>query len=141
MYEHLRNEFLTELMKHFKADEIEQIGKLLDKVAANYDVTEKETSIAVIDDELPKVVKLYLASKKLEGSSNATIDNYSGRLRIFFQEIRKQPQEIQTNEIRMFLFAYQTQRKISDRSLDKYRQILNSFFEWCLNEDYISKNP
>lgn len=141
MYEHLRNDFLSELMNMFPANDVERIGKILDKVAANYDVTEKETSLAVIDEEIPKLVKLYLASKKLEGLSDNTIDNYSGRLRIFFEAVQRPPQDIQTNEIRMFLVTYQVQNKISDRSLDKYRQILNSFFEWCLNEEYISKNP
>lgn len=141
MYEHLRNDFLSELMPHFSADEVEQIGRILDKAAANYDVSEKETSLAVIDETIPRIVKLYLSSKKLEGLSDNTIENYSGRLRIFFETVGRPPQDIQTNEIRMFLVTYQVQNGISDRSLDKYRQILNSFFEWCLNEEYITKNP
>lgn len=141
MYEHFRNDFLSDLMTSFPANDVERIGKILDKAAANYDFSEKETSLAVIDEDIPKIVKLYLASKKLEGLSDNTIENYSGRLRIFFEAIRRPPQDIQTNEIRMFLVTYQVQNKISDRSLDKYRQILNSFFEWCLNEEYITKNP
>ena len=141
MYEHLRNDFISDLMALYPASDVERIGKLLDKAAANYDVTEKETSLAVIDEDVPRIVKLYLSSKKLEGLSDHTIENYAGRLRIFFEEVRRPPQDIQTNEIRMFLVTYQVQNGISDRSLDKYRQILNSFFEWCLNEEYISKNP
>ena len=141
MYEHLRNDFLSELMPLFPADQVERIGKLLDKAAANYEVTEKETSLAVIDEDLPRLVKLYLSSKKLEGLSDATIENYAGRLRLFFEELRRPPQDIQTNDIRMYLVTYQIQKGISDRSLDKCRQILNGFFEWCLNEEYISKNP
>lgn len=141
MYEHMRNDFLTDLLPLYPAQEVERIGKILDKAAANYTVTERETSLAVIDDELPRVVKLYLSSKKLEGLSDRTIENYGGRLRQFFEEVRRPPQDIQTNEIRMFLVTYQVQNNISDRSLDKYRQILNGFFEWCLNEEYITKNP
>ena len=141
MYEHLRNDFLSELMPYFSAEEIDTIGRILDKTAANYDVNEKETSLAVIDETIPKIVKLYLSSKKLEGLSDNTIENYAGRLRIFFEAVGRPPQDIQTNEIRMFLVTYQVQNGISDRSLDKYRQILSSFFEWCVNEEYISKNP
>lgn len=141
MYEHLRNDFLSELMPLFPADQVERIGKLLDKAAANYEVAEKETSLAVIDEDLPRLVKLYLSSKKLEGLSDATIENYAGRLRLFFEEVRRPPQDIQTNDIRMYLVTYQIQKGISDRSLDKCRQILNGFFEWCLNEEYIPKNP
>ena len=66
---------------------------------------------------------------------------YANRLRIFFQEVCKHPKDIETNEIRLFLATYQQRYKISDQTLDKFRQILNCFFEWCLNEEYIHKNP
>ena len=141
MYEHLRNELLLDLEQKFKRSDIDQIMTALDKVAANYTITEQVTALTVLDDEIPKVVKLYLSSKKLEGASDPTIKLYSNRLRIFFEHVRRIPQEICTNEIRLFLAEYQIKRGISDRSLDKYRQILNGFFDWCLNEEYISKNP
>lgn len=141
MYEHFRNSFLAELESHFDSQNLDLILSALDKAAANYDFTEKETSLAVIEDEIPKLVRIYLTSKRLEGASPKTIKLYGGVLRIFFEEVRKIPQEVSTNEIRLFLAQYQMQKGITDRSLDKYRQILNSFFEWCLNDEYISKNP
>lgn len=141
MYEHLRNELLLDLEQSFTSQELDQIMSALDKVAANYTITERETSLAVVDDETPKLVRLYLSSKKLEGVSDKTIKLYAGMLRIFFGYVRRIPQEICTNEIRLFLAEYQMQRGISDRSLDKFRQVLNCFFDWCLNEEYISKNP
>lgn len=141
MYEHLRNELLLDLEQSFTSQELDQIMSALDKVAANYAITERETSLAVVDDETPKLVRLYLSSKKLEGVSDKTIKLYAGMLRIFFGYVRRMPQEICTNEIRLFLAEYQMQRGISDRSLDKFRQVLNCFFDWCLNEEYISRNP
>jgi site-specific recombinase XerD len=140
MYEHLRNDFLSKLMLNYKGEDVNFIGSLLDKVASDYDITEKTTALAVIESE-PKLIRLYLASKKLEGISDNTLNLYSNRLRIFFETVYKQPQDIQTNDIRMFLVQYQMQTKVSDRTLDKIRQILNCFFEWCKNEEYISKNP
>lgn len=35
----------------------------------------------------------------------------------------------------------QTQRGISNRSLDARRTVINAFFEWCCNEEYINRNP
>ena len=141
MYEHLRNELTLELEQRFNSVDLEQIMTTLDRIAANYTITERETSLAVLDDEVPKLVRLYLSSKKLEGASDKTIGLYANRLRIFFDYVRRVPQEVCTNEIRLFLAEYQMQRGISDRSLDKFRQVLNGFFDWCLNEEYISKNP
>ena len=141
MYEHLRSTFLTALIPYFDSANINQIGSVLDKVANDYDISEKTTALAVVDCDIPKLVKVYLASKQLEGVSENTIDLYENRLRLFFEEMRMLPQDVTTNNIRMFLLQYQVRNKISDRTLDKFRQILNCFFDWCLNEEYISKNP
>lgn len=141
MYEHFRNDIQLELSGHFDGSAQDLILSILDKVAADYTITERETALAVLDDETPKLVKLYLSSKKLEGASDKTIGLYANRLRIFFDNVRRIPQEVSTNEIRLFLAEYQMQNEVSDRTLDKFRQILNGFFDWCLNEEYISKNP
>lgn len=141
MYEHLRNALLTELSIKFNVADINYIGNVLDKVCTDYTISEKTTALAVLDDTMPYLVKLYLASKRLEGCSDETLNNYFGILRIFFETVRKSPQDVQTNEIRMFLAQYQMQTKVSDISLDKYRQILCGFFTWCTDEEYIAKNP
>lgn len=141
MYEHLRNELMLDLGQRFSTSELDQILMSLDRIASNYTITERVTALAVLDDKVPKLVRLYLSSKKLEGASTKTIGMYANRLRIFFDHVRRVPQDICTNEIRLFLAEYQMQKGISDRTLDKFRQILNGFFEWCLNEEYITKNP
>ena len=141
MYEHLRNTFLSELMCRYNLNDVNYIITIFDKIILNYDIREKETSLMVLDDEIEKIVKLYLASKKIEGLAESTIKNYFNNLKIFFETVQKKPQDITTNDIRMFLYQYQNQNNISDRSLDKYRERLNVFFEWCSNEEYIEKNP
>ena len=141
MYEHLRNDLLSSLTAQIDPQILSQVINALDRVAANYTITERETALAVLDDGIPKLVRLYLSSKKLEGLSDKTIGFYANRLRIFFDEVRHLPQDISTNEIRLFLVQYQVQKGVSDRTLEKFRQVLNSFFEWCQNEEYISKNP
>lgn len=141
MYEHLRHSMQVELSTRYGMADLEWILATLDRVAADYDVTKKETSLAVIDDEAVRLAKIFLSSKKLEGLSDVTIKNYASTLKIFFEEVRKPPAEIETNEIRLFLVQYQQKSGRSDRSLDKFRQVLNGFFDWLLNEEYISKNP
>lgn len=141
MYEHLRNSMQVELSTRFSSEELDQILTTLDRIAADFTITERETSLAVIDEDIPRLVKIYLSSKKLEGLSDDTIKMYANRLRIFFDFVGRKPEEIETNEIRLFLVQYQQQKGISDRTLDKIRQVLNAFFEWCVNEEYITKNP
>lgn len=125
----------------FNSSQIQVIMDALDKASINYDVTPKETSIVLYDESNRKIVKQYLASKKLEGLSDRSLEFYSGRLRIFCDWVQKNPLEVTTNEIRIFLATYQAQRGISDRSLDKFRQIINGFYTWCVDEEYTVKNP
>ena len=141
MYEHLRNSFVLELQKFYGFDEIEKILQVLDIVMYDYDIVEKQTALAVVDNEIPKLVKIYLASKKLEGVADSTLGNYACRLRQFFNVVGNLPEKIETNEIRLFLVQYQKRTGISDRTLEKFRQIINGFFEWCVNEEYLLKNP
>ena len=141
MYEHFRNDVLSGLMPFFTRDQLNRIGTVIDSAAANYTISEKETALVVYNDEIHRIVNLYLASKKLEGLSKLTIEFYANRLRKFFDDVNMPPKDITTNSIRMFLVTYQQREKVSDRTLDKFRQILNSFFTWCVNEEYIVKNP
>lgn len=141
MYEHFRNSLLLEFQNHFDTNTTELILSILDKAAADYTISKRETALVVVDDAIIQIVNVYLASKKLEGVSDLTIKNYSGHLRTFFNYVCKHPKDISTNDIRLYLATYQQQRKVSDRTLDKVRQILNCFFVWCLNEEYTTSNP
>ena len=141
MYEHLRNDFVMKLAQKYGRDQVTEITAMLDNVAINYDISAKSTALAVIEDPIPRVVSIYIASKRLEGLSEVSLKNYAGHLRKFFEIIQKQPEDISTNDIRMYLATYKVQRKVSDRSLDKIREVLNTFFTWLSDEEYIVKNP
>ena len=141
MYEHLRNDLQNALMVNFDMASVDMIMGALDKVASNYDIAEKTTALAVLDDERLKLVRYYLAAKKTEGLSDNSIALYGRTLKIFFEQVEKVTQDITTNDVRLFLAQYKQQRKVSDRALDKYRQVICGFFTWCQNEEYIVKNP
>ena len=141
MYEHLRNEFAAELPPRFSRDDVENILATLDRVVNNYDISEKQTELMVIDDIFPQIAKTYLAIKSLEGLSEKTINFYKNRLKIFFETVEKQPQDVTANDVRMYLATYKMSKNISDRTLEKYRQILYCFFSWAVDEEYLIKNP
>ena len=91
MYEHFRNDFSSLIITQFSQGDLNKIMTALDKAAYNYDFSEKETSLAILDNSISKLVNLYLASKKLEGLSEKTIECYAGRLRIFFEYVKFNP--------------------------------------------------
>lgn len=143
-YEQFKNRFLTEL-DNFECDiPLECYGLIceaLDKAAYHYEIKLKETSLSVITDPIPQLVKTYIVVKKIEGLSDGTLANYMNILRMFFLWVRKQPEEVTANDIRMFIYDYQQRRNISDITMDKYREMIVWFFGWAHSEEYIPKNP
>ena len=110
-------------------------------VAYNYDVKKNQTEVAVYNSELPEMVKTYLVCKKVEGLAEQTLYNYGNALRKFFFEVNKAPEQVSPNDIRVYLYQYQKLNGTSNRSLDKIRQMIYSFFSWACCEGYLQRNP
>lgn len=144
MYEQMRSAYLVELSKGMPSitgETMELMCAALDRVSQRYEIREKEMALAVDTDPIPALVKTYIVVKKTEGLSNGTLQNYVLILRSFFSRCRKRPEEVTANDIRVFLYEYSMERKISDRTMDKYRQMICWFFGWAHSEEYIQRNP
>lgn len=144
MYEKMKNHFLLELEMALPGMSAEQIGRIcmaLDRAAMGYDVKLRETALAVVEDAVPALLKTYIVVKKTEGLADGSLQNYYQLIRLFFLWYRRAPEEVTANDIRMFLFEYQQMRKVSDRTLDKYREVICAFFHWAHAEEYISRDP
>lgn len=143
-YEQFKNRFLVELEDanlDLSNDVLESVSSCLDRTAYDFTVSLKETSLSVNVDPIPMLLKTYIVVKKTEGLSDGTLKNYAYILKSFFMWVRKQPEEVTANDIRMFIYDYKQHRNISDRTLDKYREMICWFFHWAHTEEYIAKNP
>ena len=119
MYERFKNQFALSLSSSYSKEDIEIILRKLDSVSYNYEINQRETSVTVYNSEIPEMVKTYLVCKKVEGMSEGTLYNYGHTLRNFFLQLQKSPEQIQPNDIRVYLYRYQEMKGISNRSLDK----------------------
>lgn len=143
-FEQMKNGFLVELercMPWLSSGDAASIMGALERAAYPYEVTVKEVALTAYVDPVPQLVKIYLAVKKTEGLANGTLDNYRRILTRFFLWVRKPPEQVISNDIRMFIYEYQMQHGISDRTLDKYREIVCWFFGWAHMEEYLQHNP
>lgn len=101
----------------------------------------------VLKKELPSVdiasnehiLKHFLATKKISGCSDKTIQAYNYQIDKFLEYIKINIIDITTNHIRGYLANVGTHA--SKSYVDDIRHILNSFFSFCEDEEYISKNP
>lgn len=140
MYNQLRNDVLVEL-SNLDTDTLNRVLQALDQAAGRYEITRKETSLTVYGGELPEAVKIYLVCKRMAGLAEETLKSYRIILEVFFREIRKPPEQVTTNEIRLWLYDYQRRQEVSSRTLDKYREYISRFYAWALDEGYVPCNP
>lgn len=108
--------------------------------AYGYNIAQKNTDIIVADD-IPSLLKVYIVVKKTEGLSELTLQNYWRIIKDFFSWCKKTPEGVTANDIRMYIYCYQTTHNISDRTMDKYRETICWFFTWAHAEGYIESNP
>lgn len=144
MSEDCREEFV----KRIKA----RIGCELDPEAAqaavdavirelsNYEITPRETALAVADGSNEKILKRYIACLRIDGKSEKTIAQYARECRKFAEMTGKPYTEIGPYDVRFYL-ADMKGRGISNRSMENSRMYLSALFRWMELEELIPRNP
>lgn len=141
MYNQMRDDILVQLQFLDKGT-LEQVMLTIDRISIDYEVKRKCTDVAVYEEwQTPKLVKTYIISKCAERVSSNTSDGYYIILRKFFDYVRINPEQVKTEHIRLFLLQYQRDTGVQDCSLDHYRVVINGFFQWCCDNEYIIGNP
>lgn len=143
-YEQFKNRFLVELensIPELSGEYFNSISQALDRASYSYEISVKEMSLIPAPDIIPTLLKTYIVVKKTEGLSDGTLENYARILKAFFLWVRKLPEEVTANDIRMFLYDYSQYKRVSGRTLDKYREYICWFFHWAHAEEYIQKDP
>lgn len=122
----------------------EQLQKLENVLAINLhgmEVREECTQLVTSERHWERILKLYIASKRLENCAESTLLAYNRCITLLFQGINKKIHEITTNDLRYYLAIYQEQRKISLAYLETLRHNISGFFSWATDEGYINRNP
>lgn len=141
MYEKFRSEVLTHL-DDLDTETLKRIAKAMDMTAQNYAVNEIETGISVFARErFKQVVGSYLITKRMEGLAQTSLEQMARVLNKFIMQINKPMESIVANDLRAYLYNYQAERRITNRSLDFIRTIICTFFHWSAAEGYIPVDP
>ena len=145
VYEHMKHDFMMKIasvVPELGKETLCRIAKAMDEVSGRYSVSEAETHLAVLGrEEFQRVIKNYIVVKHMEGLSDATLQNYLFRLQHFMKASTKPLEKLTANDIRLYLFKYQSESGITNRSLDSVRSVICTFLRWAASEGYISTNP
>ncbi|KZL88730.1 site-specific tyrosine recombinase/integron integrase [Clostridium magnum] len=114
-----------------------KLRSILEEVFYKYDVLPQETALVASDVE--EKLQIYLATKRLDGLSERTLNNYNYQLIIFASHLIKPIATITTMDLRMYLAA--RCKGMKPTSINGQISILKSFFSWLADEEYIPKDP
>lgn len=127
----------SEMNSYLNNFQLEKLNEILEYNFYNYDVIEIDKS----KKELNNYTELFIASKKVEGCSERTLNYYESTIDNMLEEVNKNVKTIDTNDLREYLTKYQKKNNCSKVTIDNVRRILSSFFSWLEDEDYIIKSP
>lgn len=122
-------------------DAVNRLEEILLTELKKYEVEERTTDIVVRDGTAEGLLRKFLATKRVEGKSENTLDYYSRTLQIFLLELDRRIYEVTAFDLRYYLAAYKEKKKVGNRTLDNMRKVLSSFFGWLADEGFIPKNP
>ena len=106
-----------------------------------YEVQERCTDIAVVDDSEEKLLKKFIATKRIEGIAESTLKRYYDMNLKIIQFLQKPLHEITAYDLRFYLSLCRQENNVSNRTLDGMRRCYSSFFGWLSAEGLIGRNP
>lgn len=107
----------------------------------NYDIKEQCTDLAITDDRAEKLLRRFIATKRIEGLSETTLRRYADENLKLIKYLKKQLYEITTYDLRFYLSYRRQQGNVSNRTLDGMRRCYSSFFSWLSAEGLIGRDP
>lgn len=141
MRERLKNDLLLLIDKYVDVNNLKELETKIEITLSNYEVNKRETDVIVYGSDLPETVQNYIVSKKIAGLSEKTLYLYLIILTDFFRTVCKKPEAITASDIKVYLYKYQKEHNISNRTLDCRRTVICSYFNWMASEEYLIRNP
>lgn len=142
MREKIIGNIILKLGSRMQKEDLDYIEIILCEELQGIAMTKESTELAEYNDSIEKLKNIFLATLAVENKSSNTIKQYDVHLRQFAEYFTgKDINEIDSVDIRGFLFKYKQERSLSNTSLNNKRCVLSSFFTWLCDEEYISKNP
>ena len=140
MKQQLFNQIVQGMLPCLNNAQMAQLQRVLENVFCNVEVTIDNN----VEQELQtneRLIELFLSAKRVEGCSEKSLKYYKSTIETMLDMMEKKVQEVDTDDLRMYLTDYQKNKQSSRVTIDNIRRILSSFFSWLEDEDYILKSP
>lgn len=108
----------------------------------DYDIKPAERALVVRDETINEtLLQKFLVAKAVAGCTKKTLKAYKQGLTSIFNKIGKNVPDITADDIRLYLAIRQTRDGISKSFADTELRYLRSFYNYCLSEELITRDP
>ena len=137
----LINQIQTEMSGVLNNAQRQKLSEVLEHCFFNVDVVALGNENLIQSKSNLTLKEEFLSAKQVEGCSERSVNYYSSTLDNLIKNLEKPFNQIETEDLRVYLSEYQKKNNASKQTIDNIRRILSSFFTWLEDEDYILKSP
>ena len=139
----IANDIIAQLKYEGKLDDkqLELLSQTLEDTLDKYNVEHEPTDQDQMMKENQEILEMFIAAKRIEARSAATLYNYQNEVQKLCVLINKPIREMNTNDIRRYMDYRKTHDNLQNASMHNVRMYLMSFFKWCQIEEIVSVNP
>ena len=137
----LINQIQTEMSGVLNNAQRQKLSEVLEHCFFNVDVIALGNENFIQSKSNLTLKEEFLSAKQVEGCSERSVNYYSSTLDNLIKSLVKPFNQIETEDLRVYLSEYQKKNDASKQTIDNIRRILSSFFTWLEDEDYILKSP
>ena len=137
----LINQIQTEMSGVLNNAQRQKLSDVLEHCFFNVDVVALGNENLIQSKSNFTLKEEFLSAKQVEGCSERSVSYYSSTLDNLIKNLEKPFNQIETEDLRVYLSEYQKKNDASKQTIDNIRRILSSFFTWLEDEDYILKSP
>lgn len=137
----LINQIQTEMSGVLNNAQRQKLSEVLEHCFFNMDVVALDNENFIQSKSNLILKEEFLSAKQIEGCSLRSISYYGSTLDNLIKNLQKPFNQVETEDLRVYLSEYQKRNNASKQTIDNIRRILSSFFTWLEDEDYILKSP
>ena len=120
---------VLESLVGLETDVLQKVEHSLHIQLKDYEIQERCTEMIVHDDTNMGLLKKFLATKRLEGKSERTIEKYRPELENLIHFTNKKICDMNAYDLRLYLAVYKEKRNVSNRTLENMRKTISSFLD------------
>ena len=138
----LYNSIITSLSSKISSCDMNIIKSCIARELEYVSVTSNTQIQKIINfDKNERLFKLFVASKRLEGMSERTIQRYVYETKKILLRFNKDVDEINTIDVQYYLSEYEQIHHVSKRTIENTRKAIKGFYIWATENNYIDENP